>query len=143
MKLTDEQIVKLIADAFRVGRAEGMEVGARDGYENGLRDGHDEGYEEGYEAGWEKGYDSGEADAEDAEDARDDQDGPEFEITLEEEEECACKCPQCTNPREYDMGWEDGFNTDAGVDPEMKDNEAYMQGFLNGRDDREDNEGAV
>jgi hypothetical protein len=123
MKLTDEQIAKLIADAFRVGRNEGMEVGSRDGYENGLRDGHDEGYNEGcsegYDAGWAKGYDAGRKDAEDADD--------DYE----------CKCLQCTNPREYDMGWNDGFNTDAGLDPDMKDNEAYMKGFLNGRDDRE------
>ncbi len=49
MNLTQEQIVKLIADAFRVGRAEGMEIGHKDGYENGLRDGDAEGYERGLE----------------------------------------------------------------------------------------------
>jgi len=52
MNLTQEQIVKLIADAFRVGRAEGMEIGHKDGYENGLRDGDAEGYERGCEEGW-------------------------------------------------------------------------------------------
>jgi hypothetical protein len=121
MKLTDEQIVKLIADAFRVGRNEGMEVGSRDGYENGLRDGHDEGYTEGYDAGWDKGYDAAEKDAED---------------TRAEEDEYACKCSQCTSPKEYDMGWSDGY-VGSDVDPDMKENEAYMDGYLQGRDDRE------
>lgn len=129
MKLTDEQIVKLIADAFRVGRAEGYEVGQKDGYASGLQDGHDEGYEEGYENGWDKGYEAAEQDAADA--------GEEtgFE-SGSDKEDYECKCSQCTNPQEYDMGWSDGY-VGSDVDPDMKENEAYMDGFLQGRDDRE------
>lgn len=131
MKLTQEQIVKLIADAFRVGRAEGYEVGQKDGYASGLQDGHDEGYEEGYENGWDKGYEAAEQDAADA--------GEEtgFE-SGSDKEDYECKCSQCTNPHEYDMGWSDGY-VGSDVDPDMKENEAYMDGFLQGRDDRESN----
>ena len=130
MKLTQEQIVKLIADAFRVGRAEGYEVGQKDGYASGLQDGHDEGYEEGYENGWDKGYEAAEQDAEDADDGEDE--------AGFDPEEYACKCSQCTSPQHYDMGWSDGY-TGSGVDPDMKENEAYMDGYLQGRDDRENN----
>ena len=131
MKLTQEQIVKLIADAFRVGRAEGYEVGQKDGYASGLQDGHDEGYEEGYENGWDKGYDAAEKDAADA--------GEEtgFE-SGSDKEDYECKCSQCTSPQHYDMGWSDGY-VGSDVDPDMKENEAYMDGFLQGRDDRESN----
>ena len=130
MKLTDEQIVKLIADAFRVGRAEGMEIGHKDGYENGLRDGRDEGYDEGYGEGWDKGYEAAEKDAEDSDDGEDE--------AGFDPEEYACKCSQCTNPQEYDMGWSDGY-VGSDVDPDLKENEAYMDGYLQGRDDRENN----
>lgn len=132
MKLTDEQIVKLIADAFRVGRNEGMDVGSRDGYENGLRDGHDEGYTEGYEAGWDKGYDAGEKDAADnaAEETG-------FE-SGSDKEDYQCQCPQCTNSPDYSMGWEDGY-VGSGIDLDMAENEAYMDGYLQGRDDRQNN----
>jgi len=60
MKLTDEQIAKLIYEAYRTGRAEGMEIGQKDGYADGLLDGDAEGYERGYEEGWDKGYDAAE-----------------------------------------------------------------------------------
>lgn len=126
MKLTQEQIVKLIADAFRVGRAEGMEIGHKDGYANGWQYGRDEGYEEGYSEGWDKGYEAAEKDAEDAR-------NEEAGFAPEDYE---CKCAQCTNPEEYDMGWNDGY-TEAEIDPDLKDNEAYMAGFLQGRDDRQ------
>lgn len=130
MKLTDEQIVKLIADAFRVGRAEGYEVGQKDGYADGLLDGDAEGYERGYSEGWDKGYEAAEQDAEDSDD--------EEEVGFAPEE-YACKCSACVNPQEYDMGWSDGY-TEAQIDPDLKDNEAYMDGYLQGRDDRENNE---
>lgn len=150
--MKSDKIVKLIADAFRVGRNEGMEVGARDGYENGLRDGHDEGYTEGYEAGWEKGYDSGEADAvgkeaicEPDDEDDEDQDGPDFEITLEEDEEddeedMECQCPMCTDPVAYDMGWNDGFVGETGLDEDMLKNTAYLAGYQCGAADRKDPE---
>ena len=129
MKLTQEQIVKLIADAFRVGRAEGYEVGQKDGYASGLQDGHDEGYEEGYENGWDKGYEAAEQDAADA--------GEEtgFE-SGSDKEDYECKCSQCDDHRHYTMGWNDGY-IEAEIDPDMKENEAYMDGYLQGRDDRE------
>lgn len=137
MKLTDEQIAKLIADAFRVGRAEGYEVGQKDGYASGLQDGDAEGYErgysEGYENGWDKGYENGEQDAEDV----DDEEETGFE-SGSDKEDYECKCSQCTSPKEYDMGWSDGY-VGSDVDPDMKENEAYMDGYLQGRDDRENN----
>lgn len=128
MKLTDEQIVKLIADAFRVGRAEGYEVGQKDGYASGLEDGRSDGYEEGWEEGWDKGYDAAEKDAEDANDEEDDGENDEY----------ACRCSQCVCPKEYDAGWSDGY-VGSDVDPDMKENEAYMDGYLQGRDDRQNN----
>jgi len=72
--------------------------------------------------GWEKGYDSGKQDAEDAGD--------------DEEDDTECKCSQCTSPEEYDMGWSDGYQG-VEIDPDLKDNEAYMDGYLQGRDDGE------
>jgi hypothetical protein len=136
MKLTDEQIAKLIYEAYRTGRAEGMEIGQKDGYADGLLDGDAEGYERGYEEGWDKGYDAAEKDAEDT---RAEDDGvcrcPQC-TGIDDEDEYACKCSQCTNPREYDAGWSDGY-VGSDVDPDMKENEAYMDGYLQGRDDRE------
>lgn len=146
MNLTQEQIVKLIADAFRVGRAEGLEVGQKDGYADGLLDGDAEGYERGYEEGWdkgwEKGYDSGEADAEgrDSEDEEDEEEAG-FE-SGSDKEDYQCQCPQCTNSPDYSMGWSDGY-VGSDVDPDMKENEAYMDGFLQGRDDRQTEPDAV
>ena len=55
MNLTNEQIAKLIYEAYRTGRSEGWAVGSKDGYENGLRDGDAEGYERGYEEGYKQG----------------------------------------------------------------------------------------
>lgn len=87
-----------------------------DAYNMGKKDGIEEGYNRGYD---------------DAMQEDEDEDEAGFDP-----EEYACKCSSCTNPKEYDMGWEDGF-TQADIDPDMKDNGAYMDGFLQGREDRE------
>ena len=132
--MKSDKIVKLIADAFRVGRAEGYDVGVKDGYHSGFEDGEAEGYDRGYTEGYEKGYDSAE------EDQEEDQDGPDFEITLEEDEEEECQCPQCTDPIAYDMGWNDGFVGETGLDEDMLKNTAYLAGYQCGAADRKDPE---
>ena len=134
MKLTDEQIAKLIYEAYKTGRAEGLEVGKKDGYADGLLDGDGEGYDRGYEEGWDKGYDAAEKDAADnaAEEEDDGENDQLFCLNAD------CRCSQCTSPKEYDAGWSDGY-VGSDVDPDMKENEAYMDGYLQGRDDRQNN----
>jgi hypothetical protein len=166
LRMKSDKIVKLIADAFRVGRAEGLVVGHEDGYANGLDDGDGEGYDRGYEEGWDKGYEAAERDAADnaAEeddgvcrcpqctgiDEEEEQDGPEFEITLEEDDEeedeeddGECQCPSCTDPVAYDMGWNDGFVGETGLDEDMLKNAAYLAGYECGAADRKDPEREV
>jgi hypothetical protein len=138
--MKSDKIVKLIADAFRVGRAEGLVVGHEDGYAEGLVVGHEEGYDRGYDDGFGDGYDQGLGEAK----AEEDQDGPDFEITLEdaedEEDDGECQCPMCTDPVAYDMGWNDGFVGETGLDEDMLKNTAYLAGYRCGAADRKDPE---
>lgn len=41
--------------------------------------------------------------------------------------------------KEYDRGWNDGFFTEADIDPDKKKNKAYMAGFSQGCFDRLNN----
>jgi hypothetical protein len=140
--MKSDKIVKLIADAFRVGRAEGLVVGHKDGYANGLDDGDGEGYDRAIDAlarryaeGYAEGYKQALRDAK----VEKGQDGPDFEITLEDEEDDGeCQCPSCTDPVAYDMGWNDGFVGETGLDEDMLKNTAYLAGYGCGAADRKD-----
>jgi hypothetical protein len=137
--MKSDKIVKLIADAFRVGRAEGLVVGHKEGYSNGLDNGDGEGYargfNEGHHVGYAQGYEQALRDAK----VKEDQDGPDFEITLEDEEDDGkCHCPSCADPVAYDMGWNDGFG--GGLDEDMLKNTAYLAGYRCGAADRKDPE---
>jgi hypothetical protein len=141
--MKSDKIVKLIADAFRVGRAEGYDVGVKDGYADGLLDGDEEGWARGFDEGYAQGVCAGEPICEPDDE---DQDGPDFEITLEEDEEedeGECQCPQCTDPVAYDMGWNDGFVGETGLDEDMLKNTAYLAGYQCGLADRKDPEREV
>ena len=135
--MKSDKIVKLIADAFRVGRAEGLVVGHKDGYANGLDDGDGEGYDRGFDEGHHVGYAQGYEQALRDAKVKEDQDGPDFEITLEDEEDDGeCQCPACTDPIAYDMGWNDGFVGETGLDEDMLNNTAYLYGYKCGEEDR-------
>lgn len=41
--------------------------------------------------------------------------------------------------KEYGRGWNDGFFTEADIDPDMKKNKAYLRGFSQGCFDRLNN----
>ena len=97
--LTNEQIARLIVDAFNMGKTDGYQEGYARGYDDAMEEEEDED---------EAGFDP---------------------------EEYACKCSSCTNPKEYDMGGEDGY-TESEVDPDMERNEAYLSGYQQGLEDR-------
>jgi hypothetical protein len=131
--MKSDKIVKLIADAFRVGRAEGLVVGHKDGYADGLDDGFDEGHDVGYAEGYEQALRDAKVEKE--------QDGPDFEMTLEDEEDDGeCQCPSCNDPIAYDMGWNDGFVGETSFDEDMLNNSAYLAGYRRGAADRKDPE---
>jgi hypothetical protein len=165
--MKSDKIVKLIADALRVGRSEGLVVGHKDGYglgyRSGYEEGHDVGYAEGYERalrdakveegqdglfrgdaralGWDEGYSAGYEQALLDAKVEEDQDGPDFGITLEDEEvNGECHCPACTDPVAYDRGWKDGFVGETGLDEDMLKNTAYLAGYRCGAADRKDPE---
>lgn len=141
--MKSDKIVKLIADAFRVGRNEGMSVGHKDGYAGGVDDGDAEGYERGYSEGYEQALRDALGKEVICEPDDEEQDGPDFEITLEEDEEEdeeECQCPMCTDPIAYDMGWNDGFVGETDPDEDMLKNTAYLAGYQCGAADRKDPE---
>jgi hypothetical protein len=133
MQMKNEKIARLIAEAYNAGKEDGYDLGYTNGAAGGKYEGHTQGYDEGYAAGY----------AQALRDAKveEDQDGPDFEITLEDEEDDGeCQCPSCADPIAYDMGWNDGFVGETGLDEDMLKNAAYLAGYGCGAADRKDPE---
>ena len=111
--MTNEQIARLIVEAYNMGKADGQVEGYDKGYEEGYDEGRDKsesegcqrafdnGYEKGFDRGFEAGVEQGKM--EEKEEEIDDQLG---EL---EESDYACRCPQCVSPAEYDAGYAAGF----------------------------------
>ena len=140
--MKSDKIVKLIADAFRVGKAEGYSQGYDETYDEAFQEGNEEGYDRGYGEGYEQALRDALGKEPICEPDDEDQDGPEFEITLDEDEEGdddgECQCPMCTDPVAYDMGWNDGFVGETDLDEDMLKNTAYLAGYQCGAADRKD-----
>jgi hypothetical protein len=104
--LTNEQIARLIVDAYNAGKTDG--------------------YTEGYNSGYEDG-DLGQDEADD------DQDGPDFEITLEEDEDEEDE-EGMSSEEVYDAGWNDGYRGN-GLDLTMKEDRVYLWGYKDGKEE--------
>jgi hypothetical protein len=136
--MTNEQIARLIVDAYNTGKEDGQSIGYETGYGEGYEQGYgdsdsegsqrafDNGYEKGFDRGFEAGVEEGQANAKEQ----------KIDEQLEElQESDACTCVQCTHPREYDSGYAAGFgNTDPCPEDESW---AYRVGYMDGQADSE------
>ena len=50
--LTNEQITRLIVDAYNIGKADGYQEGCAQGYDNAYNIGKADGYQQGYAQGY-------------------------------------------------------------------------------------------
>jgi hypothetical protein len=121
--MTNEQIARLIVDAYNMGKEDGHNDGYDKGYNAGYSDSDDDGCQKAFDNGYEKGYEA----------ARD-----EFEVVVEVEEESEeeCNCAMCADPVAYDMGWNDGFTGEGNLDEDMIKIPAYVAGYESGKKDR-------
>jgi hypothetical protein len=115
--MQNEDIARLIVNAYNMGKA----------------DGHNEGYDKGYDKGYDRGFEAG---VEYGKDISKEELIDEQLEGLEEAEEPGCTCPQCVSPAEYDAGYADGFGNTNPV-PE-DESYPYRTGYLDGQADSKD-----
>ena len=109
--MTNEDIARLIVNAYNMGKA----------------DGHKEGYDEAYDKGYDRGFEAG------VEYGKDISKEQKIDEQLEELDDYACTCVQCTHPGEYDAGYADGFGNDNPC-PE-NESKPYQVGYSDGQRD--------
>jgi flagellar biosynthesis/type III secretory pathway protein FliH len=118
--MTNEEIARLIVDAYNAGKTDGQSIGYEIGYGEGYGEGYsyseDDGCQKAFDNGYEKGYEA----------ARE-----EFEVVVEVDEDEE----EMSSAQWYDAGWNDGYE---GKDPdeEMKEDPVYMWGYKDGRGQR-------
>jgi hypothetical protein len=118
--MTNEDIARLIVEAYNMGKA--------DGHDEGYRLGYDEGYEEAYDRAFKAGVEDGISQVAEAKEQEIDDQLGELE-----ESDYACRCPQCVNPVEYDAGYAAGFGaTELCPDYESY---AYRAGYMDAQYD--------
>jgi flagellar biosynthesis/type III secretory pathway protein FliH len=107
--LTNEQIARLIVDAYNVGKADGYDLGYDAGESDGIEEAHEAGYDEGYA------------------DARD-----EFEVVVEVDEESDEESEEMSSAQIYDAGWNDGYE---GNEPlyGLAEDKVYLWGYKDGK----------